>query len=62
MAAKRRAGGSSILDDEDASFVEDDGDTEGSGDVCSRCGLTRAKHDEASGECPDRKGDFQEGA
>ena len=46
----------------DRFFVEDDGDTGGSGDVCARCSNPREYHDEESGECPDRKGDFQEGA
>jgi hypothetical protein len=52
----------SLLDDESLEFVEDDGDTAGSGDICDRCGNQRAKHDEDSGECPDRKGEFRERA
>ena len=62
MASKRRGPRPSVLDDDDAVFVEDDGDTSGSGDVCARCSNPREYHDEETDECPDRKGDFQEGA
>jgi hypothetical protein len=59
VVKKKRA---SLLDDEDVAYVEDDGDTGSSGDICARakCGLPRSAHVE--GECPDGGGKFKEGA
>jgi hypothetical protein len=59
VVKKKRA---SLLDDEDVAYVEDDGATESSGDVCRRCELERSAHDEVTGECPDGRGKFKEGA
>jgi hypothetical protein len=55
----------SLLEDDDMAFVSDDDDTiESDGDICGRraCGRQRSQHDEATGECPDRKGTFRAGA
>lgn len=53
----------SLLDDDDTVFVSDDDDTiETDGDICARCSTSRAKHNEATGECPDRRGNFKSGA
>lgn len=50
------------MDDGAFSYVEDDGSTESSGDICARCGAVRADHSEKTGEGPRGCVVFKEGA